>query len=364
MWSLFECSGGELGRLGLPDCLRRLSRRRTAENSSTSKLLDQKSSLLDDPHQKAQNASMKDALSDTLALVDIDAAVYFMQEFQAPWGMEVKDTGFAQFHLVLTGQALLRDELGQAWLSPGELVVYPRGAPHIIADAPSSPAIPGQAVVGRILDGEPVFLGGGQHCTLICGHFAYSHAEQHPLFADLPERLQVSADQALGVEPLMTLLQIMIREAKASQPGYGVIVNRLAEAVFAAILRSHLQTQASEHGFLAGLREPRLRRCLDYIHQCSPNNPSLEDMARHAGMSRSALALAFKVRLGQGPGEYAAHLLLMRAAKALRREEASVELVGLTHGYQSAAAFSRAFRALYGQSPSEYRSQQAQSLAG
>ncbi len=302
---------------------------------------------------------MEDALSDTLGLVDIDAAVYFMKEFQAPWGMEVKDTGFAQFHLVVTGQAVIEDEAGEAWLSPGELVVYPRSGAHHIADQPGRAGEPGQIVVGRILKGQPVFQGGGQRCTLICGHFDYSHGDHHPLFGELPDRLLVSADQALGVEPLMTLLQIMIRESKAAQPGFGVIVTRLAEAVFAAILRSHLQQETKEKGFLAGLREPRLRRCLDYIHQCSPASPSLEDLARHAGMSRSALALAFKTRLGQGPGEYAARLRLMRAAKALRDQAASVEGVGLAHGYQSAAAFSRAFRALYGQSPSDYRSQRA-----
>ncbi len=58
----------------------------------------------------------------------------------------------------------------------------------------------------------------------------------------------------------------------------------------AAVLRSALRAQVSNVGFLASLREPRLRLCLDHIHRACPNTPSLEELARTAGMSRSALA--------------------------------------------------------------------------
>lgn len=298
---------------------------------------------------------MDDALSDTLSLVDIDAAVYFLREFQAPWGMDVGDTGFAQFHMVVAGEAVVRYGTQTLWLSPGDLVVFRRGAQHSIADHLNSPLLPGQAVVAGLMSGQEVFAGQGQRCTLICGHFSYSHGERHPLFSDLPDLIQVSADDALGAEPLMTLLQIIIRESRQAQPGYAAIVHRLAEAVFAAVLRSALRSQAGNVGFLAGLREPRLRRCLDHIHRASPDTPSLEELARSAGMSRSALAHSFKETLGQGPGEYASRLRLMKAARALRRAEQSIEGVGLSYGYNSAAAFSRAFKAMFGQTPSEYR---------
>lgn len=125
--------------------------------------------------------------------------------------------------------------------------------------------------------------------------------------------------------------------------------------MFAAVLRSAVRAQSKDAGFLAGLREPRLRRCLDHIHRASPDTPSLEDLARTAGMSRSALAQSFKATMGQGPGEYASRLRLMKAARALRRAEQSIEGVGLSYGYHSAAAFSRAFKAMYGQTPSDYR---------
>ncbi len=298
---------------------------------------------------------MEDALSDTLDLVDINAAVYFQREFSAPWGMAVGDTGFAQFHMVVTGQAVVHYQDQTLWLSPGDLVLFRHGADHAIADHPDSALLPGQAVVAGLMSGQDVFEGQGQRSTLICGHFAYSHGEHHPLFADLPNLIHVTADQALGAEPLMTLLQTMIRESRQAQPGYAAIVHRLAEAVFAAILRGALGAQTRDASFLAGLREPRLRRCLDHIHRASPDTPSLEELARIAGMSRSALAYSFKTTLGQGPGEYATRLRLMKAARALRRAEQSIEGVGLSFGYHSAAAFSRAFKAMYGQTPSEYR---------
>ena len=103
---------------------------------------------------------MLDTISPVLDLIGVKGAIYFQSDFCAPWGMDISGTGFAQFHMVVAGDAVLRHEDGtQILLSSGDLVVYPTGVAHTISDSEESPMLAGQEVVGAVLEGRPVFAG-------------------------------------------------------------------------------------------------------------------------------------------------------------------------------------------------------------
>lgn len=299
---------------------------------------------------------MQDAISPILEMIGVKGAVYFQTDFCAPWGMEVANTGFAQFHMVVSGEAVLRHPGGShISLSSGDLAVYPTGANHAISDCAESPARPGQEMIGAILDGRPVFAGDGRRTRLICGHFSYDLSHRHPLVTELPDQLVLRSSDILGAETLLTLLRLIVTETNQPRIGSETIVQRLSDAVFVAIVRAHITRTKPTRGFLAALRDPRLAHCIAEIHAAFPRTPSLDVLARTAGMSRSALALIFKRHLGFGPGEYAMRWKLLNAAKLLIHSDETIEVISFNCGYHSPSSFSRAFRNFFGQAASEYR---------
>lgn len=299
---------------------------------------------------------MQDAISPILELIGVKGSVYFQTDFCAPWGMEVADTGYAQFHMVVSGEAVLRHADGShISLSSGDLVLYPTGAPHVISDSVESPTSAGREVVGAILEGQPVFADGGRRTRLICGHFSYDLSHRHPLVTELPDRFVLRASDILGAETLLSLLRLIIRETNQPTVGSQTIVQRLSDAVLVAILRAHIAQTNPARGFYAALRDPRLARCISAIHEAFPETPSLDVLARTVGMSRSALALTFKRHFAFGPGEYATRWKLLNAAQMLSKGDDPIEVISFSCGYHSPSSFSRAFRNFFGIPASDYR---------
>lgn len=299
---------------------------------------------------------MQDTISPILEMIGAKGAVYFQTDFCAPWGMEVAGTGFAQFHMIVSGSAVLSHADGSVEsLSSGDLVLYPTGAPHVISDSVESPVQAGREVVGAVLEGVPVFSDGGRRTRLICGHFSYDLSYQHPLVSELPDRLVLRSSDILGAETLLSLLRLIIRETNQPTIGSQTIVQRLSDAILVAILRAHIAEAEPARGFYAALRDPRLAQCISAIHEAFPETPSLEMLARTAGMSRSALALAFRRHLAFGPGEYAIRWKLLNAAQMLSKGDDPIEVISFACGYHSPSSFSRAFRKFFGVPASDYR---------
>ncbi|MEN8657538.1 AraC family transcriptional regulator [Marivita sp.] len=299
---------------------------------------------------------MEDAISPVLRLIGVQSAVYFQREFSAPWGMDVRDTGFAQFHLIVQGKAVLIDDANNSIeLGTGDIVVYPTGAAHRICDCVDTEAEPGQKVVQAIMTGTQAFAGDGVATRLICGHFDFDLATRHPLLAELPERILLKASDVFGHQLLGTLLSVLISESNSAELGSSVVAEKLADAIFVAILRTYAVQSANVTRFLTALKDPRLARCVALIHQSFPNAPSLYELAQVAGMSRSSTAFHFRRAFGFAPGAYATKWRLLQAAKRLRSSDDNIETVASYCGYESPASFSRAFRNLHGQSASNYR---------
>ena len=82
---------------------------------------------------------------------------------------------------------------------------------------------------------------------------------------------------------------------------------------------------------------------------------SLTDLARVAGMSRTAFAARFKELVGQPPLTYAIQWRMSLAKDALRTTDRAIGELGFEVGYASESAFSLAFRREVGCSPRKFR---------
>src|SRR6516165_211984 len=82
-----------------------------------------------------------DALSKMLDAIRVRSVVYCRSELGAPWGLRVRASPQAKFHLLLSGAAVLHVDDGDGVaLGAGDLVLLPYGSGHAIRDKASSRA--------------------------------------------------------------------------------------------------------------------------------------------------------------------------------------------------------------------------------
>jgi AraC-like DNA-binding protein len=130
----------------------------------------------------------------------------------------------------------------------------------------------------------------------------------------------------------------------------------LSEVLVVETLRRYIsQMSEGQTGWLAGLRDRAVARCLALIHEKPAHQWTLEGLAREAGISRSVLAEKFNHFVGQPPIQYLAKWRMALASNLLRRSALSMMHIALEVGYETDAAFSRAFRREFGMPPASWR---------
>ena len=138
-----------------------------------------------------QKYKIVDVLSDVLRSVKLTSVVYFKSDFSAPWGMEISSGEFAQFHMVTRGHCVLKSQETTIVLNAGDIVVFPLGTAHWLADETSSQRSDGLEVVQAIQSGRSMFKGERVSATLVCGHFELDRGFDHPFIENLPTLIHI-----------------------------------------------------------------------------------------------------------------------------------------------------------------------------
>ena len=298
---------------------------------------------------------MSDPLSDVLNLIGVESSVYFQKDFRGSWCMDVSNTGYAQFHILVRGSASVTHAGQVMQVSAGDIVLFPRGASHFIGDTPESKPMSGADVVQAMSEGREPFSQGSNVTRMICGHFEYDFAYSHPLLEELPEMVLIHSVDLPALDHLFGLVQLIVRESASDEPGSEVVARRLSDGLLVTILRSFFKREKGRTGFFSGLSDKRIALAISAIHSDLNNELSVDDMAVQAGMSRSSFSQRFKELVGQSAGSYATRWKLLKARLALKSTNDPIEQIAHKNGYVSATAFSRAFNTTFGETPTQCR---------
>lgn len=196
----------------------------------------------------------------------------------------------------------------------------------------------------------------------VCATLDFEGGASHPLVRALPAVIVLPLARAEGLQQTLALL---FAEAERVRCGQRLLADRLFEVLLLQLLRwllDHPAEAGLPGGLLLGLGHPQLARALVAMHE-HPGQPwSLAALAERAGMSRSAFAAAFKVHVGQTPGDYLLHWRIA-LAQGLLRQGRPLKAVADELGYGGGASLSRAFSQAVGCSPRAWLAQQ-QGLEG
>jgi len=224
---------------------------------------------------------MQDPFSDVLELVGVRSSVYFQKDFLSPWCMSVSNTGFAQFHIIVRGKAVVTHVGETHEVLAGDVVFFPKGASHLIGDAPESTPMSGQDVIASMAQGNEPFVEGGAATRMICGHFEYDFECTHSLVEDLPPIILLRSADLPAMDHLFGLVQLIVRESASDAPGKDVVVRRLSDGLLVTILRAYLETRKQDAGFYRGLADRRLARAVAAIHSNTGDNLTVVCHALH-----------------------------------------------------------------------------------
>lgn len=317
-----------------------------------------------------------DILSDVLHAVRLSGGVFFDVTATPPWVSEAPPSReiiplvmngadhLIEYHLMATGSCWVRlaDGSGEpVRMTPGSVVVFPRGDQHIMASDPDLRALPAlDAFHGaRTTRPYPFHIeqgpGGTDESRFICGFLGCDLAPFNPLIYALPRMMHINDSDGGGDGRLGQLMEMTLAESRARRPGGGGILAKLSELIFIEAVRRYAESGEIDGGWLAGLRDPQIGKVLRLLHGDPGRAWTLAELAREAGVSRTVLAERFTACLGLPPMSYLANWRMQLAATRLSRGGETLARIAHAVGYESEAAFSRAFKRSTGLAPSAWR---------
>lgn len=317
--------------------------------------------LSDRPASAAWRAEGSDVLTTVMDTLRLRSRVFCRSELRAPWGMALKRSDDAHFHVIERGSAWLRVEGHEpVALAGGDLVVVPHGDGHTLTDSLATRARPLAEMVGRPASqgGCVVMRGGGDgaETRLVCGSFRFERKDAHPLVELLPPLIHLRPAEAPAAEWLDATLRFLAFETREGRPGTETIVSRLTDVIFVQVLRAWIEAlPEGRGGWLGALRDRPVGAALGLIHRSPEHGWTNASLASAVGMSRSRFAARFRRLVGEPPLAYLARWRLETAARLLRDDTLSLGEVSSRVGYESEAAFSKAFRRRFGIPPGAFR---------
>ncbi|MEP4050992.1 MAG: AraC family transcriptional regulator [Litorimonas sp.] len=171
-----------------------------------------------------------------------------------------------------------------------------------------------------------------------------SGALRQPKAGPLPQGLALSSWDQQFSDALLRLLRIIPNPVDRQVLGEG----RLRE-VYYAILQGEAKASV-RRAFGVG---NEIARVIERLSAHLDQAISVEDLAKHAGMSRAVFHRKFKEATTMSPLQFLKTMRLNKAAMQIA-SGTSVSEASRNVGYTSASQFSREFKRTYGQSPKKW----------
>ncbi|WP_421882734.1 AraC family transcriptional regulator [Pacificispira sp.] len=302
-----------------------------------------------------------DPLSDVLDALRLTGGMYFTADLRGDFAIVIPEDGDTiRIHGGLDGDCMVTvPGLPPIGLAAGDWVLIPHGATQTLFRDNSRPAVPlNEALSAGTLTPDGRFQYGetGACTTLLCGFCRFRAGFNHPVLSQLPKVVVLRAAEIRNDPPLTALLGILAAEHDGGQPGGTAILTRSMEMLLLYALRRLTGKEMSATpGFLTVLADRRLRRSVEAIHNRPEARWTLSDLAREAGMSRTAFAEAFAARAGMAPAAYLRLWRMIRARDLLRHTDLDVSEIAARCGYESVPSFSIRFKKETGLGPGAFR---------
>jgi AraC-like DNA-binding protein len=242
-------------------------------------------------------------------------------------------------------------------LAAGDCFLLPRGFASCLSSNPALTPVDAPGVFPFPLNGRIALFNGGGDCLLVGGNFILSGKQAPTLLAELPPIVHIR--NASAKEAMRWSVERLREELHDLQPGGPLIAQQLAYMILVRVLRLHLsEGLRGRAGWLFALSDRQMSEAIASIHSEPAHDWTVEELARHVGMSRSTFALRFKETVGMSPMEYLTRWRMLVAGDRMANTSDSISEIARSLGYESASAFAQAFKKVMGCSPRQFSRRQ------
>ena len=238
-------------------------------------------------------------LDDVIDTLRFRGSIFFHSSLAAPWGMALSSMLMPRFHIALEGGFYIGAGASNINVAPMDIVMIPGGDVHWIADDIGSERVPSEQAGEACTLGLSLFQRGEITNKIMCGVVEYDEAIEHPILSALPSIIQLSNIQSN--DNIWMTVKLIDAEINRTNNKKSSIIDRLTEVLFIQLLNSFIEKNDHLSGFLSALKEPRLNKILQLIHQHPQRQWTLDIISDVVGMSRATLQRKFKAAIGVSP---------------------------------------------------------------
>lgn len=292
-----------------------------------------------------------DPLTDIAALLRPHAVFSKPITGRGKWGVRYDAHGSPSFCIVLDGHCwLTTDGAAPLLLERGDFLFLPFTPAFSLVSELGVKCVPGRPSSQGVRYGDPK---GAPDFRMIGGTFQIEPVNAS-LFELMSQKIHIRAAE-FDTSRLSRMIDLIMDEYKAERPGRDTILQHFLEAMLVEALRwPSFSHESLPPGLIAGLRDAPISRALRAMHSDVRHGWTVAELAKRAGMSRSAFASRFVATIGCAPMEYLSRWRMSLAQDALSRGGKSLDHLADEIGYESASAFSTAFRRRLGYAPGAF----------
>jgi AraC-like DNA-binding protein len=304
-------------------------------------------------HQLKYPTSEFNVLDDVIDTLRFRGSIFFHSSLAAPWGMSLSSIVTPRFHIALEGGFYVGAGDKKVNVEPMDIVMVPDGDMHWVADEIDSKLVPSEQAGDACALGMPLFQQGEITHKIMCGVVEYDEAIEHPILSALPSIVQLS--KIKSNDNIWMTVKLIDAEINRTINKKNSIVDRLSEVLFIQLLDNVTNKNEPLTGFLSALKEPRINKILQLIHQYPERKWTLDIISDAVGMSRATLQRKFKNSVGVPPMSYISSWRMAKAYQLLKHSNLSHEDIADVIGFSNARTLSHAFKDHYGDTPSQFR---------
>lgn len=275
------------------------------------------------------------------------------------WREGGADSANALFVYAAHGRVELADR-GRTWvLEQGDLALLP----HSVAERRAAAEVDAE-LPAALLRGAAGSAPGDAASRTLCAGLHYDATSAMPL-CRLFAPVMIAPAAAIAGEPMLSYaLHGLSRELERATALRNPVLLRALELIYALALELAVAgaVRAGDGQADTALRDPRIARCLYYMYTHFGEKCSLEELAAHAGLSKSALSARFNALVGEPPARHLARIRVAEARRLLRTTELPQEAVAQQVGYASVVGMHLAFRSIAGETPGAARRRDGEAM--
>lgn len=300
---------------------------------------------------------MIDPLQHLFGWVQIDTTTAARLRCRGDWSIAFRPSAHVRFGVLVEGQCFLECGGQQLLLKAGDGYILTHNLSFRVFTSNEVPTSDGPTLY-RITKGTTVEYGEGSGplTTIAGGRFTFGEMTSNMVLEALPPMVHMRAADPINDPLLPACRSILACETEDWRMGANLVRHHVAQMMLIHALRIQSANEnRADSGWLRGMTDPKMGPVLQLMHANPRSTWPVGELARVAGMSRSAFAQRFRDVVGTPPVEYLLRLRMRLAAQQLAMGKKSVSTIAFELGYQSVSAFSTSFRRVMGNAPKEYR---------